>query len=135
MNRLKSASILVVAAYLLGPSMSWAQNQPPIPMSPVQQTQIPATQVGADQVGQVQGGEVHMAKVTDSQSPATMVKAEMRTAEIESVRSDIADLSKFEHDHEQLPKCIYKRDYVDKRKVIPVIAGHPQPDYGVGHHM
>lgn len=70
-----------------------------------------------------------------SQSAQSIIRADQRVQEIESVRSDIADLSKFEHGNEYLPKIIYKRNYVEKREDVPAIAGHHKPVYGAEHHM
>lgn len=78
---------------------------------------------------------VALAQVPDSQSPKSQYQAEKRTAEIESARSDIADLSKFENDHEKLPKSIYKRNYVDKHEPAAMIAGHSRANDGTEHHI
>lgn len=66
------------------------------------------------------------AQVPDSQSAKNKEHAEQRTREIEAARSDIADLSKFEADHEYLPKAIWKRNYSADEKTAQVIAGHPK---------
>jgi hypothetical protein len=51
-----------------------------------------------------------LAQVPDKTSSRNPVQSEQRVLEIESVRSDIADLSEFSHDVEYLPKSFYKRD-------------------------
>jgi hypothetical protein len=50
------------------------------------------------------------AQVPDKTSSRNFAQSEQRTQDIEAVRSDIADLSKFSHDAEYLPKGIYQRD-------------------------
>jgi HAMP domain-containing protein len=75
------------------------------------------------------------APIGRSQSERLMLRADRRVQEIESVRSDISDLSKFEHGNEYLPKVIYKRNYVDKRENAPTIAGRHKPVYNDEHHM
>lgn len=74
-----------------------------------------------------------------SQSERAKNMADERTREIESTRSDIADLSKFEHGNEYLPKVIYKRNYKRDDVVMPenaaMVAGHTKPNYAVEHHM
>ncbi|CAN5611588.1 hypothetical protein BH10CYA1_BH10CYA1_12530 [soil metagenome] len=75
------------------------------------------------------------ASIGQRESLQSKAIADERTRQIESVRSDIADLSKFEHGNEYLPKSLYKRDYVDNEDNVPAIAGHERPNYGVEHHM
>ncbi len=52
-----------------------------------------------------------LAQVSDKTSSRSPAQSEQRVREIESVRSDLADLSEFSHDVEYLPKSFYKRDY------------------------
>ncbi len=80
-----------------------------------------------------------IAPVGRSQTERSKAMEDERTREIESTRSDIADLSKFEHGNEYLPKVIYKRNYEPDDVVRPenaaMVAGHERPNYGVEHHM
>lgn len=111
MQPFKSALLLIASSFALGPLASLAQVPDSVP------SQSPQNPVG------------------HSQSEQSKLIADERVREIESVRSDIADLSKFEHGNEYLPKSIYKRNYVEQRENAPMLAGHRKPDYGVEHHM
>ncbi|MBS1956788.1 MAG: hypothetical protein JST89_21545 [Cyanobacteria bacterium SZAS-4] len=111
MKPIKSALLLVASSFILSPLSSLAQAPE------TAQDMTPVAPIGR------------------SQSEQSILRADERVREIESVRSDIADLSKFEHGNEYLPKSIYMRNYVDKRENAPMIAGHRKPEYGVEHHM
>ena len=111
MQPLKSALLLIAFSFAFSPAMSLAQVPEDIQSS------------------------TSTAPVAPSQTIQYQARADERTRQIESVRSDIADLSKFEHGNEYLPKSIYKRDYQEKRENVQVIAGHQRPNYGVERHM
>ncbi len=106
-----SALLLIASSFALGPAASLAQ----VPDSV--QAEAPQAQVGR------------------SQTLRAQMIADERVSQIESTRSDIADLSKFEHGNEYLPKSIYKRNYVENRDSAPMIADHQKPNSGDEHHM
>ena len=111
MQPFKFALSLIASSFVFGPAVALAQVPDDV------QSPSPTASLGR------------------SQTPQAKAIADERTRQIESVRSDIADLSKFEHGNEYLPKSIYKRDFVEKRDNAPAIAGHERPNYGVEHHM
>lgn len=111
MNSFKAALLLIVSIFALSPAVSFAQAPDDV------QSSLPAPVIGK------------------SQSERAQLAADERTREIESTRSDIADLSKFEHDHEYLPKSVYKRYYTEQRTGEQLVAGKPQADYVIVHRM
>jgi hypothetical protein len=56
------------------------------------------------------------AQVPDRESSQNPIRDEQRVKQIEAAPSDVADLAKFDHDAEYLPKYVYKRDYEEKRR-------------------
>jgi hypothetical protein len=56
------------------------------------------------------------AQVPDRESSQNPIRDEQRVKQIEAAPSDVADLAKFKHDVEYLPKYVYERDYAEKRQ-------------------
>lgn len=98
MKSLKAALLLLVSIFALTPAVSLAQVPDDV------QASLPTPLAGL------------------SQQERARLAAERRTLEIESVRSDIDDLSKFEHDHGYLPKNFYKRSSAVKSE-SQMVAG------------
>jgi|LakMenEpi03Aug12_release.lakeMendotaPanAssembly.Ray.scaffolds.fasta_scaffold460235_1 hypothetical protein len=111
MNSFRAALLLIVSIFALSPAVSFAQAPDDV------QSSSPALIIGR------------------SQSKQAQLAADERTLEIESTRSDLADLSKFEHDHEYLPKSIYKRYYAERPTGEQMVAGKPQADDVIVHRM
>lgn len=99
MHKFRQALLLLATTFVLGPAASFAQ----VPDSV--QSSLPQPIVGR------------------SQTLAQKEQEEERTREIESTRSDIADLSRFDHGNEYLPKAFYKRNYVAPDVKAELVAG------------
>ncbi len=125
MPHIKLAFLLFASSFVFGPAASLAQAQEAQSATP---TALVVTAPSSSE-------SISTVSIGRSQTEQYKALADERAREIDSVRSDIADLSKFEHGNEYLPKSIYKRNYVDKRDNAPVIAGHQKPNYGVEHRM
>lgn len=106
----KSFLLLSVATFAFLPTVAFAQVPDDV------QSSRPSPIVGASQTEQAK------------------LAADQRTREIESARSDIADLSKFEHDQGYLPKSFYKRSYADSQRNEMVADSPPSPEKKK-HHM
>jgi hypothetical protein len=105
MHSFKAALLLTVSVLLLSPVASLAQAPDDV------QSSLPSPTFGKSQTEQAK------------------LVADERTREIEATRSDIADLSKFEHDHEYLPKSFYKRNYEEKQASTEMVAHKPASGY------
>jgi len=104
MKSLNVALLLLVSIFAIAPTVSFAQVPDDV------QSNLPTPVSGP------------------SREERAKLAAERRTLEIESARSDINDLSKFEHDHGYLPKFFYKRSYAVSNEQ-QMVAGKNKPSF------